>query len=127
MELLARVWELMVGRFEGPMSFRLILQPLTAIVLAIHAGMGDAKADRAPYLWTMLSAPGERRQLARDAWSDIGKVFIFAAVLDCVYQIKVYRWIYPAQATVVATLLAVIPYVILRGPVTRLLKRRVPH
>jgi len=129
MELLARFWELMVGRVEGPMAFRLIMQPLMAIAFGIHAGLGDAKADRTPYLKAALAAsPTPRHQLERDAWRDIGKVFILAIVLDCVYQVKEFGWIYPVQAGVVAVLLAVIPYVLVRGTLARLLEhRRVRH
>jgi hypothetical protein len=125
MDLLARFWDLMVGRIEGPMSFRLIVQPLMATLFGIHAGLGDAKADRTPYVKAVLSgSPVQRHRLERDAWKDIGKVFILAIVLDCVYQIKVFGWIYPVQAVVTAVVLAVIPYVIVRGLMARLLEQR---
>jgi hypothetical protein len=125
MDLLARFSDLMVGRVEGPMAFRLIVQPLMAIAFGIHAGLGDAKADRTPYVKAVLEgSPEQRHRLERDAWRDIGKVFILAIVLDCVYQLKVFQWIYPVQAGVVAILLAVIPYVLVRGTLARLLERR---
>ena len=38
-ELLARVWENLIGRLHGPLTFRLFLQPLTAAVIATRAGI----------------------------------------------------------------------------------------
>ena len=36
-ELFTRFWEDLVGRVGGPMTFRLILQPIMAIIFAIRA------------------------------------------------------------------------------------------
>jgi len=116
MDLVARVWEQLAGRIEGPFAFRFVLQPLVASVLAIRAGVADAHDHRAPYLWSVLSKPLERRQLMR--------VFVFAILLDVIYQVIVFRWVYPLQSLVVAALLAFVPYVLIRGPVTRLKSRR---
>ena len=44
-----------------------------------------------------------------------------AFLLDSAYQLIVFRWIYLGQAVIVAIILAVVPYVLLRGPVNRLM------
>jgi hypothetical protein len=44
-----------------------------------------------------------------------------------VYQVFVLRWIYPGQTLVVATTLAIIPYLLIRGPVTRIARRKRPE
>jgi hypothetical protein len=124
MDLVARVWEQLAGRIEGPFAFRFVLQPLVASVLAIRAGVADAHDHRAPYLWSVLSKPLERRQLIRDGVKDVMRVFVFAILLDVIYQVIVFRWVYPLQSLVVAALLAFVPYVLIRGPVTRLKSRR---
>jgi hypothetical protein len=118
-----RVWDQLVGRLDGPMFFRFALQPLMAAFLAWRAGLADARAHRAPYLWHALSEPDDRPQLLRDGWKDVGKVFVIALVLDCIYQLIVFRWIYPVQALLVAILLAIVPYAMLRGPATRITRR----
>jgi hypothetical protein len=41
-------------------------------------------------------------------WNDVGKVFFVAIVLDLIYELLVYRWVYPGQAVIVATILALI-------------------
>jgi hypothetical protein len=50
----------------------------------------------------------------------IGKVF----VLDSIYQAIELRWICIGQAVMMAILLAVVPYLFLRGIVNRIMSRR---
>jgi hypothetical protein len=68
------------------MSFRLVLQPAVAAVLAIHAGVQDAKRGDPPYFWTLLMHPDDRRHLLLEGWKAVAKVFVAAIVIDVVYQ-----------------------------------------
>ena len=111
-------------RVSGPMSFRLLLQPVMASIFAVLAGLKDAKAGNPPYSWALPTSPGQRAELLRDGWKSVGKVFVLAIVLDCVYQWIVQRFIYPGEAILVALILAIVPYVLLRGPVTRVTSRK---
>ena len=121
-EFFARVWEMLIGRADGPLTFRFIFQPAVAAIFAIRAGLKDAREGRTPYLWSVFTNPSHRRDLLREGWKDIGKVFIIAVVLDVVYTLIVHRWIYPVQALLVGTILAIVPYLLIRGPVTRILR-----
>jgi hypothetical protein len=112
----------LVGRVTGPMTFRLVLQPLMATLLAVRAGIRDARQDIPPYLSGLVGNPEMRRALARDGFKDVGRVFGLAVLLDLIYQVVMLRWIYPGETVVVATLLALVPYVLVRGPVTRLVR-----
>jgi hypothetical protein len=112
------------GRVSGPMKFRLILQPAVAIYLAVRAGLQDAAAARVPYFWALFTTPEHRRDLLREGWKDVGKVFVAAVLIDTVYQVVVSRWVYPGEALVVAVVLALVPYLAVRGPVTRITRRR---
>jgi hypothetical protein len=71
-------------------------------------------------LWTVFSNPGRRHELLRQAWNDVGNVFILALVLDSIYQVMVHSGIYALELLLSATILALVPYVIVRGLVTRL-------
>jgi hypothetical protein len=122
-EFFARFWEMLIGREHGPLTFRLLAQPTVAVILAIRAGLRDAREGRPPYFWSVFTDPTHRHQLLRIGWKDVSKVFIFAVVLDVIYELIVYRWVYPVEALIVATVLAIIPYLLVRGPVTRIARR----
>ena len=123
-ELIARGWEGLVNRVGGPMTFRLILQPLMATLLAVRAGLKDAREGRPPYLWTLLTEPEQRVDLLREGWRSIARVFILAVVMDLIYEWVVGRAFYPLETIIVAIVLAVVPYLLLRGPVNRIARRR---
>jgi hypothetical protein len=94
-----------------------------AAFFAIRSGLADAKTGKSPYFWTMVSDPKERGELIKDGWKSVGKVFILAIVLDVIYQIIELHFVYAGEAIIVAFLLAILPYLILRGIVTRIARR----
>jgi hypothetical protein len=122
-ELLTRVWEHLGGRVGGPLTLRLFIQPTVALILAIRAGLKDSRQGRMPYFWNVIFSGAHRKDLLRDGWKDIGKLFTMACVLDVVYQLIVARWIYPLETLIVAIVLAILPYVIFRGLAGRLARR----
>jgi hypothetical protein len=122
-DLIARISDDLVARITGPMNFRLILQPAMAIFLAIRGGLKDAWEGKPPYFWAIFTDAGERRAMLKDGWKSVGKVFALAVVLDVVYQIIVQRWVYPGEAVLVAIILAIVPYLLIRGPVNRIVRR----
>jgi hypothetical protein len=93
---------------------------MMATFFAIRSGLADARAGKPPYLWTLVSVRADRSDMIKDGWKSVGKVFVLAVLLDVVYQIIVSRFVYPGEAIIVAFILAIAPYVILRGLVTRL-------
>ena len=110
----------LLGRITGPLTFRLVLQPAVAIVAATRAGLADARAGRPAWLWSIVTHPETRREFLKDGWQDVTKVFVFAVLIDLVYQWIELRWIYPGEALIVAFLLACVPYALVRGTVNRL-------
>ena len=83
-EALRRGWENLIGRSDGPMTLRLIIEPAVAVLFAIRAGLRDAREGQPPFLWTVFSNPGRRHELLRQARYDVGNVFIVALVLDSI-------------------------------------------
>jgi hypothetical protein len=122
----ARFFNDVFARLDGPLHFRFFLQPAMAIFFAIRDGLRDAREGRPAYFWSLFTESALRRDLLRDGWRSISKVFIVAAVLDAVYQFIVLRWFYPFETLLVAVLLALIPYLLVRGPVNRLRRRSSP-
>ena len=78
-EVLSRIFEDLVGRVSGPMSFRLLLQPGVATFLAIKAGLQDAREGHPAYFWAIVHDAAHRRQLLKNGWKSIAKVFAVAA------------------------------------------------
>jgi hypothetical protein len=122
-EFIMRVLTGLSDRVGGPMTFRIILQPLMAGLLAMRAGLKDAREGRPPYFWTLLTDSTQRVALLRDGWRAVARVFVLAIVMDVIYQLIVRRWIYPGETLIVAITLAVVPYLLLRGPINRLVRR----
>lgn len=121
-DILKRVWENIAARPAGPMSVRLMIQPIVAGILAIRSGLKDARQEQPAFLWAAVTNPAYRPELLRQGWKDVGKVFIIAAVLDAIYQLIVQRGVYVLELLIVATALAIVPYILIRGPVTRIAK-----
>jgi len=123
-DMIVRALTNIAARVGGPMTFRIILQPLMALLFAFRDGLKDARAGRPPYLWSLITDPSHRVDLIRQGWAAVGRVFILAIVMDVIYQLIVVGWIYPVETLIVAILLAVAPYLVIRGPVNRLVRSR---
>jgi hypothetical protein len=119
-DILRRFWGNLIGRASGPINFRLVIQPTVASVLAIRAGIKDAREGRPAFLWAALTNPAYRPELLRQGWRDVGKVFVLAVALDAMYQLTVQRGVFLMELFVVATVLAIVPYILIRGPVSRI-------
>ena len=115
-------WSDFIGRFDGPLHFRLFMQPLMAIFFAVRDGSRDAREGRGAYFWSLITDPAQRRYLLESGWKGISRVFFLAYVLDVVYQFMVWHGLKPLQALMSAIVLAVVPYALLRGTVNRLMR-----
>jgi len=115
----------LVARVSGPMKFRLVLQPVMAAFFAIRSGLKDAKAGRPPYFWALFTRPESRREMLKDGWKSVGRVFVLGVVMDVIYQFIVLKKFYPGETVIVAIILAIVPYLLIRGPVSRIASPRV--
>jgi hypothetical protein len=121
-DMVIRVVENMIDRVNGPLQFRLVLQPVMATIFAVISGVSDAKSGKPPYFWSLITNPQHRREMLKDGWKSVGKVFVLAMILDVVYQYIQLGFIYPGEVAVVAFVLAIVPYLIIRGLVTRVIR-----
>lgn len=126
-EMLARGWADFVGRLDGPMHFRFIVQPLVAMLLGIRAGVRDARAGEPPFLWTVARVPERRRERVLGGLRDLSSVLLLAAVLDAAYQLVVHRGIYVFELLFTVAVLALVPYALVRGPAGRLVAWKQRH
>jgi protein-S-isoprenylcysteine O-methyltransferase Ste14 len=119
-EILARGWANLLARLDGPLHFRFIVQPLVAAFLGARSGIRDARAGEPPFLSALLRFPERRRQRVKDALRDLATLLVVAAVLDSAYQLVVHRSIFLFELAITVAILALVPYVLVRGPMARL-------
>ena len=122
-DVLGQAWEDFVARTTGPLWFRFILQPLLVIVMALRAGRRDAMEGRPPFLMAFFTDRAARPALILDLLRDVRNVVLMAAVMDAVYQYLVHRGTHPLELLFTVTLLAVVPYLLIRGPAARVFRR----
>jgi hypothetical protein len=116
---LNRLWTDLLDRPGGPMTFRFILQPAMAALAALHDGVSDARLGRPPYAYALVRIAEGRSARLWEGIVSTARILILGVVVDAIYQGIVLHSFYPAQAAVIAILLAFVPYAILRGPIAR--------
>jgi hypothetical protein len=121
-EVVTRFWDELIARPAGPLGFRFVLQPVMACLLAVRDGIRDARTDRSPYFWTVLTDPSRRQKRIIEGIRAVARVLILGAVIDVIYQLIALHGIHPLQTVVIAVVLAFIPYMIVRGPANRVAK-----
>ncbi|MBK8380323.1 MAG: hypothetical protein IPL16_00190 [Ignavibacteria bacterium] len=120
-DFITRFFDILGLKTEGPMKFRFILQPIVSLIFAVKAGLRDSKSGEVPYFWGLVSGKGERKDLLKEGWKDVGKLFVIALLLDIIAQIIILKTVYPFEAVITAIILAFIPYIIFRGIVNRII------
>jgi len=118
------IWQRVVGnlfgRLDGPLHFRFILQPVMVMILAMIGGIKDARVGKPPYVWGAVAHREYRKEFLQDGWKHAGRIFALAIVLELIYQPYVLRAFYPGEMLIVAFVLAIVPYVLVRGPANRI-------
>jgi hypothetical protein len=122
-EVLARIWQNMLDRPGGSFGFRFVLQPVMATVAALRDGISDARTGRAPLLRTILTDPEQRRGRLDEALIATARIILLGLAMDTAYQFIEFETFHPAETVIIAVLLAFVPYVVLRGLVTRIARR----
>jgi hypothetical protein len=94
-----------------------------AEAFAVRDGNRDARTGRSPYFWTVLHDPARRRARLVEGLKATARVLGLGIVIDAVYQFRVLNTFYPDEALAVAAFLAFVPYLLIRGPVDRVVRR----
>jgi hypothetical protein len=121
-DLFARAIQNLFDRVDGPMAIRLVVQPIMATIFAMRDGLRDARQNQAPYGWSLFMDPEHRGHRLRDGWRSIRTVFFAALAVDVVYQLVQLRWVYLGEALIIAQIVALIPYVLIRSLVNRIVR-----
>jgi hypothetical protein len=118
-----RIWDDLVEPSGTPVRFRLIFPPLMAGLVAFRDGLKDARTGRSPYFWTVLRDRRQRIRRLNEGLNGTARVVLLAVAMDTIYQIIVLQQFYPTEAVGIAMLLAFVPYLVVRGPVTRVARQ----
>ena len=118
-ETVLRGWEGFLARPSGPLNLRFLVQPAIATLLAIRAGLEDARTGRPAFLWAAAIGRARRGALLIDALRGLRTPLIVATVLDVVYQVWVHRGVYVLELVFTVAFLAFVPYALVRGPTNR--------
>lgn len=120
LDMIARGWNDFLARPGGSLSLRFYLQPAMAILLAIRAGINDAKEGRWPFLTSVIWHPDRRGEALQTSWKHVRNVFLMSVLLDAIYQLITHHTIYILELLFTAGCLAILPYALARGPAYRL-------
>jgi hypothetical protein len=123
LEVVTRIWQNLIERPAGPIDFRFILQPAMAALAALGGGLQDARSGRAPFLQAMLHEPAQRSARLDEALVATSRILLLGLAMDLAYQWIEFDSFHPAEAVIVAFLLAFMPYVVLRGLIARIARR----
>jgi hypothetical protein len=118
-----RLWSNLLERPSGPGAFRFYMQPTMAAIAALRDGLHDARAGRLPYLWTVIMVPAERSTRLREGLRQTRRIMILGVVMEAAYQFAILKAFYPLEMILVVLLLCFVPYLLLRGPFTRIARR----
>ncbi len=119
-----RMWRDLSDRPGGPMRFRFILQPSMAAIAATLDGIKDARTGRSAYFWTVVRNKRERLARLGEGLTATARIILLGLVMDVIYQLIVLQTFYPVEALIIAVVLAFVPYLLIRGPVTRIARWR---
>ena len=117
-----RFYDDLIGRTQGPMSFRFFLQPSMALLMALRDGVKDAKTGRRPYFWKIVNDPTARRESLREGLKATTRILILGVVMEIIYQYKVLGSFHLLEAINVILVLCFVPYLLLRGPINRIVR-----
>lgn len=120
-DMASRFWNDLIARPSGPFELRFALQPAMAALLAARDSIEDARRSR--YFWTVWTDRSRGGSRLKEDMRAVARVLILAALMDILYQIIALHGLRPLETVVIALLLALVPYQILRGATDRIAKR----
>jgi hypothetical protein len=112
-----------LARLSGSLNIRFLIQPTVAALMAVRAGIADARLARPASSLDCVQRSETAVAVVQSGWKDVRNVFLVAAALVAIYQFTVQQFVYPLELLFTSALLAVVPYCVLRGPVSRVARK----
>ena len=107
-------------RITGPFHFRLIMQPLVAVIVGIKDGSKDAKGGNPPYIFEIFTNSKGRLTILRNGFNSIFTPLLVGIVLDAIFQLIIFNKLRIIGAFLVGIILIGLPYSFSRGITNRI-------
>ena len=114
------------ARITGPFHFRLIIQPVVAIIVGILHGRADVKSGERPFAFKLLSDKKNLKPNLIKAVKTIKIPLLLGVGLDLIAQFLLFDRIRIWGALVVGILIVFLPYALSRGISNRIGTQRNP-
>ncbi len=118
------ILEKIQARITGPFHFRLILQPLLAIVLGIRDGRLDAKNKKPAFLLHLITSQNDRKDYLKQIWPAISKPLVIGIILDMVVQFMIFQSVRIWGAILLGAIIIALPYSLSRGLSNRYFRKK---
>ncbi len=82
-------------------------------------GSADARTGRTPFFAGALTDPAQRTVRLNEALVATARIILLGLVMDGIYQAIEFKSFHPAEAVIIALVLAFVPYLLLRGLIAR--------
>ena len=112
--------ERIVDRIFGPLHFRLILQPLVAIIIGIRDGNLDVIKGNPPFLFSLFRTPSRGTLRWKDQFKSVLTPLFVGVLLDIAVQHSLFYRIRIVGALIAGAILIGLPYSLSRGLTNRL-------
>lgn len=109
------------ARITGPFHFRLIIQPLVALLIGIRDGHADALHKRPPILIHLITQKKQSIKNFRLSLISIQKPLLVGIVLDAIVQYYLFNSLRLLGAILVGIILVAMPYLLARGIFNRMI------
>jgi hypothetical protein len=81
-----------------------------AAIAALHDGIKDAREGHKSFFWTSWWDSTQHTGRLREGLLSTARIMLLGISMDVIYQFKELNTFYPAEAAMIAILLAVVPY-----------------
>jgi hypothetical protein len=88
-------------------------------IAAWRDGINDARTGRTPFFAGALADPAQSTVRLNEALVATSRIILLGLVMDGIYQAIEFKTFHPAEAVIIALVLAFLPYLLLRGLIAR--------
>lgn len=104
-----------IASLAGPMSLRLVIQPVTALLLGIRDGRMDAKAGEPPFIIGLITNREDRKAKLVSLFKSLSKAIIMAVISEAIAQYLLFGQVHVIGVILYAAIFLILPYSLARG------------